>query len=389
MQIGFDGVEWVKLNHLAITNMSTRHIAAFTPTVRVGMPLVSGELFEYGVASGLPLMFSANAFSKWSPGREFAGFRLDAASAIPATVNATLDSAGFTQAVLYGDYVFSVEQYLDLAEARPWQWYSSMDYCVEPQVAPDAATRRLRIEATVARYFQCVDSAMRRRMELPVPVVQGHYAEEYAHCAEQLGIGAGTSLVGIGSVCRRHLHGPDGVIAIMEALDAVLPEGTRVHLYGLKGNGLAALARFSHRIDSTDSMAYDMAVRRSTPVGRTQYMRAVAMVEWHARELQRLHQVRRSDAPPLQVPSRTKSAFEVASEAVGACLGNLHRSDDVSYRDAKSLLAHDVVTVQALMRAHGVAAFAEDDPDDDFGLGMVYAQVRAALFDAGYLTATA
>ena len=86
--------------------MSTRHSAAFSPTVRVGMPLVSGELFEYGVASGLPLMFSANAFSKWSPSREFAGFRLDAASAIPDTVNATLDSAGFTQAVLYGDYVF-------------------------------------------------------------------------------------------------------------------------------------------------------------------------------------------------------------------------------------------------------------------------------------------
>jgi hypothetical protein len=369
--------------------MTARHIAAFSPTVRVGMPLVSGELFEYGVASRLPLMFSANAFSTWTPDREFKGFRLDAAAAIPDTVDATLDSAGFTQAVLYGDYVFSVEQYLDLAAARTWRWYSSMDYCVEPQVAPDAATRRLRIEATVARYFECVDGAIRRNMVLPVPVAQGFFAEEYAHCAEQLGIGPGTALVGIGSVCRRHLHGPDGVIAIMEALDDVLPHGTRVHLYGLKGNSLAALARFAHRIESTDSMAYDMAVRRSTPVGRTQYMRAVAMVEWHAREMQRLHQGPRNDPPALLVTRRDRSPVEVASEAVGACLGDLHRSNDVSYRDAKAILAQDVVTVQALMRAHGVEAFAAEEPEDDFGLGMVYAEVRSALVGAGYLPATA
>jgi len=47
------------------------------------------------------------------------------------------------------------------------------------------------------------------------------------------------------------------------------------------------------------------------------------------------------------------------------------------------------VTVQALLRAKGVDAFSQEDPEDDFGLGMGYAEVRAALLCAGYLTATA
>lgn len=45
--------------------------------------------------------------------------------------------------------------------------------------------------------------------------------------------------------------------------------------------------------------------------------------------------------------------------------------------------------MQALLRANGVNAFAQEDPEDDFGLRMVYAEVRAALLCAGYLTATA
>ena len=44
------------------------------------MPLPAGRLFEYGIMSGLPLMFSANAFAKYRDG-SFRGFRIDAASA--------------------------------------------------------------------------------------------------------------------------------------------------------------------------------------------------------------------------------------------------------------------------------------------------------------------
>lgn len=108
--------------------------------------------------SGLPLMFSANAFANYRDGC-FRGFRLNAASAIPRQVDAALDSAGFTAAAQYGDYRFSVSTYLDLVASRDWAFWSAMDYCVEPAIAQDATMRRLRIAATIARYWE---SATRR-----------------------------------------------------------------------------------------------------------------------------------------------------------------------------------------------------------------------------------
>jgi hypothetical protein len=245
------------------------------------MPLPSGELMQYGVASGLPMLVSANAFARVNSRRQFVGFKLAAARAIPEHVDCALDSAGFVAASHFGDYRWSVDAYLDLAAAREWAFYSAMDYCVEPQVAPNAATRRLRIDATIARYFQCANRAAQRGLDLPMPVLQGFYASEYAYCAEALALGKEASMVGVGSVCRRHLHGPDGLIAIMGALDRVLPAGTVVHLFGAKGNALPALAAagLGHRVGSTDSMAWDASVRRAMPVGRTQVMRARAMLD--------------------------------------------------------------------------------------------------------------
>ena len=82
---------------------------------------------------------------------------------------------------------------------------------------------------------------------------------------------------------------------------------------------------------------------------------------------------------------RRKDALEVATEAVGAALGELHGSSDLGYLDAKQLVARDVYVVTALLRNQGVDAFSEEDPEDDFGLGMVFTRVREALIDAGYL----
>lgn len=366
--------------------MSARQFGLHTPTVRVGMPLVSGQLLEYGIASGLPLMFSANAFARTNPDKEFVGFNLAAASALPVELDAFLDSAGFVAASHFGDFRWSIDEYLDLAAARPWTHYSAMDYCVEPQVAPDAATRRLRVDATIARYFQCANRAAQRGLPQPSAVIQGYYADEYARCAEALQLPADAALVGVGSVCRRHLHGPDGVLAIMEAVDAALPWGVKVHLYGLKGSALPQLLNeFPNRIGSTDSMAWDLGVRRACPVGRTQAMRAKAMVDWHAREMQRVHQRSTSNLPRLPAAPRVKDFGEIAAEAVGRAFGALHATNDLSYADARHHLSQDAVTVRALLANSGPAAFFDVEPEDDFGLGVVYDSVRAALVEAGLL----
>jgi len=359
------------------------------PIVRVGIPLVSGELFQHGIASGLPLMFSANAFSRVDAHRRFVGFRLDAAAAIPPNADCALDSAGFVAASVFGDYRFSVDQYLDLVATRPWTFYSAMDYCVEPQIAPNAAVRRLRLEATISRYWQCANRAEQRGLPRPLPILQGYFWEEYAFCAEQFGISEDARLVGIGSVCRRHLHGPDGVLAIVQALDKVLPLSTKLHYFGLKGTAASALlGEFPHRFGSSDSMAWDLAVRRACPTGRTQVMRAAAMMDWHTRETGKL---REAPCPLPRVPLavRELTASEVAAQAVGEALGDLLRTGDIEYGDATRLLTRDAATVQALLAVHGADAFEDEEPEDDFGLGVVYTAVRDALIRCGYLFAVA
>ena len=67
----------------------------WNPTIRVGMPLVGGRLLQLGIEAGLPLLFSANAFARVNRDRAFTSFNLAAARALPESLDAALDSAGF------------------------------------------------------------------------------------------------------------------------------------------------------------------------------------------------------------------------------------------------------------------------------------------------------
>lgn len=96
-----------------------------SPVIRVGIPLPAGELVEYGIASGLPLMFSADAFARTNVKREFVGFKLAAAQAIPNHADCALDSAGYVAAAHYGDYRWSIDEYLDLAELPAFGQFAS------------------------------------------------------------------------------------------------------------------------------------------------------------------------------------------------------------------------------------------------------------------------
>lgn len=236
-------------------------------------------------------MFSANAFAKpdrmtshiggmpVSPSRRFAGFNLSAARKMPGDLDAALDSAGFVASNRYGCYRWTVQQYYDLVEARPWTWHAAMDFCMEPQVAGSKLVRRIRLNATAQGYLDCANEADRRGAPAPMPVLQGWMPEDYLHCMDLLPIQEWPELVGLGSVCRRNLDGPDGIAKIVEALDRVLPPQVKLHLFGVKGGAIKEFG--SHpRLASIDSMAWDFAVRCKQRTGRTQAMRAQAMIEW-------------------------------------------------------------------------------------------------------------
>ncbi len=114
-----------------------------------------------------------------------------------------------------------------------------------------------------------------------MPVLQGWKPDDYLDCANRMG--ALPALIGIGSVCRRQISGPDGLGAIIEALDAALPSGVRFHLFGVKGAALAELGPCD-RIASIDSMAWDFDARYTRNGGpSTLEHRAECLVRWYQR----------------------------------------------------------------------------------------------------------
>ncbi|MBI2770498.1 MAG: hypothetical protein HYX47_12805 [Burkholderiales bacterium] len=369
------------------TVRSSAPAAAHRLLVRVGVPLVSGDLTLRCLATGLPLLFSANAFARNAADGSFGSFRLQAAERLPAGHDIALDSAGFVSSALYGDYRWSIDSYLDLVATRSWTFWASLDHTCEPEVAANAAVRRLRIDATVANFVRCANRAAQRGLSEPLFIIQGHTPDDYEYCIRTAPFTRWPPLVGIGSVCRRHAHGENGLLRVMERIDALLPEGTRCHLFGCKGTGLAALKPFwQRRIFSVDSMAWDVSARRAQPTGRTQEMRAAFMVQWHDKLQQRL-----ADPQPLgaqvSLDLRRVDVFAVAGEAVGSAIADLYGSSDLDYRDCSALVSNDMAIVSCLLKSAGAAAFGAEDPEEDFGLGIVYGAVRQALIDAGELAA--
>ena len=264
--------------------------------VRVGLPESTGSLVDAARAAWVPVMLSAGRLwrrGRFAPVGELTWRLRDVA----------LDSAGFVAMRHHGGYPWSVADYVDLvAVARPggrpppWAWWSQMDFCCEPEVAGDRETVRARVEGTAQLLRECRQAVEWRRWEGdgeildPLPVLQGWHADDYERSAELadtvLG-GAWPRLVGVGSVCRRQVGGPAGLLAVVARLSRVLPRGVRLHLFGVKSNSLPLLSEVSGRVESVDSMAWDLGARREAhAAGRPASVQArgEALQRWAARQ---------------------------------------------------------------------------------------------------------
>jgi hypothetical protein len=248
--------------------------------VRAGVPQVYGALVAAANAANIPVLFSANAFAV-TKDREFQRFNLSAARKLPATLRAALDSAGFVAMAKYGGYRWSESDYMSLVAARDWDWWAAQDYCVEPPVAGAVVTLEMRLQATALGYLRGCRLAKEWGVKPPLPVLQGWLPSHYMRCIELMDMDEWPDLVGIGSVCRRNVHGPDGVAAIMETLDKALPRHVKFHLFGVKGGAVKSLGNHP-RFASIDSMAWDFGLRADQRTGRTQEMRVDRMLGWQA-----------------------------------------------------------------------------------------------------------
>ena len=241
--------------------------------VRLGLPTSFKKLSAVCRTIGAPMLVSANVF--WRFGR----FRRPG-SELFARGDVALDSAGFVAMSKWGGYPWSVADYVSLAGSYPWAWWASMDFCCEPQIAADRKAVSARVKLTADYLEHCRLEAARQGVSAPMPVLQGWRPDDYLECANRMV--ALPALIGIGSVCRRQIGGPDGLAAVIGALDAALPTEVRFHLFGVKGTALAELGPCG-RIASIDSMAWDFDARFAKRGPCTLEHRISTMTGWYSR----------------------------------------------------------------------------------------------------------
>ena len=290
--------------------MNTVRVKPSTIAVMIGLPHLSeGKLLDRARRLQQPVLISANALSRWSRRRgwgEWTGWSLRPLGNAAGLHSLCLDSAGFSAMVTYGGYPWTVDDYIRLAAAYPFGWWASLDYCVEHQVAGDRDEVLDRISRTIRANIECrLRGDDQGILDTFMPVIQGRLPSDYERCAEALSLTIERAgLVGVGSMCRRPIHGPEGLMAVVDHLDRVLPRLTRLHLFGVKGEALPYLSAFRHRVASIDSQAYGVAARtaaRRHNLAKTDAVVADHMEHWVHTQHARLRQPQRQ--LPIQPPT--------------------------------------------------------------------------------------
>jgi hypothetical protein len=173
-----------------------------------------------------------------------------------------LDSGGFTELALHGQWVTTTSQYAEAVERYGveigrLQWAAPMDWMCEPFMTDKTGLSvREHQDRTVANYLDLRDRGPF------IPVLQGWTPTDYEACIglyAEAGVDlAREPLVGVGSVCRRQNTAEIGRI-----FHALTQAGIRCHGFGVKKEGVARYGRY---LASADSMAWSFQARRSWPL---------------------------------------------------------------------------------------------------------------------------
>jgi len=308
----------------------------------LGLPhLNEGPILARARRLHMPTLISANALSRWSKSKgwpEWRGWRLAQLAHAEGLASLDLDSAGFVAMRRYGGYAWSVDDYFQLAAAFPFRRIASLDYCTEHEIAADREEVLDRISRTIRANRDCRERAadldlLHRFM----PVLQGRAPTDYERCAEGLWWSMRPdTVVGVGSMCRREVAGPNGLIAVVDHLDRVLPPGVRLHIFGAKGAALPWLNAFPDRVASIDSQAYGVAARRDAyhrRMPKTDALVAEHLQRWTKLQLARLREpIRRMPriAEPL-VPPTGGDRWESAIASARAEIRALIESGDLDH----------------------------------------------------------
>lgn len=183
-----------------------------------------------------------------------------------------LDSGGFSELALYGEWRTTPEQYVAAVrrydtEIGTLSWAAPQDWMCEPvMLAKTGLTVGEHQDRTVDNFarLQALWYAETDDESPFMPVLQGWQAADYLTCWDRYtaaGIDLGNfPVVGVGSVCRRQATVEIGaVMAAIRDRDPEMP----LHGFGVKLRGLEL---YGHQLESADSMAWSFEARRSDPL---------------------------------------------------------------------------------------------------------------------------
>jgi len=190
-----------------------------------------------------------------------------------------LDSGGFTELSLYGEWRTPPEQYA--REVADWskrigmmRWAAIQDWMCEPfMIEKTGLSVKIHQRRTIESYLH-LDSINPEVNWLPV--IQGYKKEEYMEHYFMYR-DAGIRLdhlpsVGLGSICRRQ-----GTIEAMQIARSLWQMGVKLHGFGLKKEGLRIAARY---FKSADSMAWSLMARRGKPLPGCKHARCSGCIKY-------------------------------------------------------------------------------------------------------------
>jgi len=333
---------------IAMARAELRHRLQFI----LGLPaLRDGPLWRAARQLAAPVMISANALSRWRVDanglRHWTGFdtrNLRLVGQRPVW----LDGGGFVAAVRYREFPWGVDDYLDLCAAAPWRGFFSQDWCVEPQITHDRHAVLDRMSGTVRLNVLCRNGARRRAIEDRFcPVLQGWHPHDYLRCLERMPFALDYPIIGVGSMCRRPVGGPHGILAVVDTLDRALAgERVSLHLFGCKSDGIAAL-RGHPRIASADSQAWGVHARQAALKAghsKTDAFLACVMIGWYRRQIAALARPDFRLAPNPgcgpQPDTEPMSPIEARIAAAAEELRRLHESGELDWNAISPLDAY-------------------------------------------------
>ena len=178
-----------------------------------------------------------------------------------------LDSGGFSELSLFGEWTTTARDYVRLArryrdEIGKLDWAAPQDWMCEPFITDKTGLTVLEHQR---RTIDSVQELRDLAPEMPwIPVLQGWRLRDYLHHLDmyaKAGIDiASEPVTGVGSVCRRQATS-EGVAIVRRLVE----EGVKVHGFGFKQTGLLRHNGCEGMV-SADSLAWSFSARYRPPM---------------------------------------------------------------------------------------------------------------------------